>query len=180
VVEPSVGHWVATADELDRTRRRLREAISGSGVTGLDMSMLADHERAVVATLDGVTIDGGRARLGTDDPFADHPLAAEIRAGGYAPDIPAHVDRATVRELTRRGVLVERDQLLFHRDTIAEAARVAAELLREDPTGFTVATFRERTGTSRKFALPILAELDATGVTRRREDLRIAGPRLPT
>ena len=66
------------------------------------------------------------------------------------------------------------------RDTIAEAARVAAELLREDRTGFTVATFRERTGTSRKFALPILAELDATGVTRRREDLRIAGPRLPT
>jgi selenocysteine-specific elongation factor len=179
VVEPSVGHWVATADELDRTRRRLSDAISASGVAGLDMSTLEDHERAVVATLDGVTIEGGRARLGTDDPFADHPLAAQILAGGYAPDIPLHTDRATVRELTRRGVLVERDQLLFHRDTIAAAARVASELLHQDPSGFTVATFRERTGTSRKFALPILAELDATGVTRRRDDLRIAGPRLP-
>jgi len=27
--------------------------------------------------------------------------------------------------------------------------------------------------------LPLVAELDARGVTRRRDDLRIAGPRLP-
>ena len=33
-------------------------------------------------------------------------------------------------------------------------------------------------GTSRKFLLPLLGILDATGVTRRREDLRIGGPRL--
>jgi selenocysteine-specific elongation factor len=70
--------------------------------------------------------------------------------------------------------------VLFHREGIAAAAALAARLLREDPAGFTVATFRERAGVSRKFALPLLAELDARGVTRRRDDLRIAGPRLPT
>jgi selenocysteine-specific elongation factor len=52
-------------------------------------------------------------------------------------------------------------------------------LLGADPAGFTVATFREQAGVSRKYALPLLAELDARGITRRRDDLRIAGPRLP-
>jgi selenocysteine-specific elongation factor len=69
--------------------------------------------------------------------------------------------------------------VLFHRDSVDEAAALAARLLREDPAGFTVATFRERAGVSRKYALPLLAELDAKGITRRRDDLRIAGPRLP-
>ena len=51
--------------------------------------------------------------------------------------------------------------------------------LAADPGGFTVSAFRERTATTRKYALPLLAELDARGVTRRRDDLRLAGPRLP-
>jgi selenocysteine-specific elongation factor len=38
---------------------------------------------------------------------------------------------------------------------------------------------RDGLGTTRKHALPLLAQLDATGVTRRRGDLRIGGPRLP-
>ena len=42
-----------------------------------------------------------------------------------------------------------------------------------------VAEIRDALGTTRKFALPICAILDSTGVTRRREDLRIPGPRLP-
>jgi len=43
----------------------------------------------------------------------------------------------------------------------------------------TVAEIRDALETTRKFALPICAILDSTGVTRRREDLRIPGPRLP-
>ena len=54
-----------------------------------------------------------------------------------------------------------------------------AELLAENPEGVTVAQVRDGLGTTRKHALPLLAELDATGVTRRRGDLRIGGPRLP-
>ena len=47
------------------------------------------------------------------------------------------------------------------------------------PDGFTVAQFRDVTGSTRKHALPLAAELDARGVTRRRDDLRIGGPKLP-
>ncbi len=68
---------------------------------------------------------------------------------------------------------------MFHAATIDDAARVAADLLAEHEGGFTVAQFRDATGASRKYALPLVAERDKRGVTRRRDDLRIAGPRLP-
>ncbi|MBG7605765.1 MAG: SelB C-terminal domain-containing protein, partial [Actinobacteria bacterium] len=89
------------------------------------------------------------------------------------------VDRGDLRELARRGHVVQRDGLYFHPQAIDAAANIAAQLLAESPDGFTVAQFRDATGASRKFALPLVAELDASGVTRRRDDVRIAGPLLP-
>ena len=44
----------------------------------------------------------------------------------------------------------------------------------------TVAQVRDALGTTRKHALPLLAELDGRGITRRRGDVRIAGPKLPS
>ena len=43
-----------------------------------------------------------------------------------------------------------------------------------------MAELRDAVGITRKHALPLVNELDARGITRRRGDLRIAGPRLPT
>ena len=179
-VEPTVGRWVTTPEELATTEERLRNAVAEADELGLETAALAEHERAVIESLDGITVETGRARAADAvDPFEDHPLIEQVRAGGFTPDLPADADRTAVRELIRRGTLVERDQLVFHVDAIDEAARVAAALLADDPAGFTVAQFRDRTGASRKFALPLMAELDARGITRRRDDLRIAGPRLP-
>jgi selenocysteine-specific elongation factor len=179
-VAPTVGRWITTPEHLAAAEERLRAAIDGAGELGLDLAPLADHERAVVEQLDGVVVDGGSARAAdVEDPFADHPVATAVLQGGYTPELPDGADRGTVRELVRRGFLVERDKVVFHAETIEAAARVAAELLAEHADGFTVAQFRDRTGASRKFALPLVAELDARGVTRRRDDLRIAGPRLP-
>jgi selenocysteine-specific elongation factor len=84
-----------------------------------------------------------------------------------------------VRELVRRGLVVERDGAYFAADAIEEAGRVIARLLAASPDGVTVSTIRDELGTTRKHVLPLLAHLDATGVTRRRGDLRIGGPRLP-
>jgi selenocysteine-specific elongation factor len=180
-VEPTVGTWATTPAVLAATADRLRAAVGEAGELGLDLATLDERERAVIESLADVAVEAGRARAADAvDPFADHPMAAAIRAGGFAPATPTDADRAAIRELTRRGILVERDKVLFHRDAIDAAARVAAELLAADPGGFTVAQFRDRTGASRKFALPLVAELDARGVTRRRDDLRIAGPRLPS
>jgi selenocysteine-specific elongation factor len=80
--------------------------------------------------------------------------------------------------LTRRGDVVQRDGVYFHRDTISAAAGVVERLLLTHPDGFTMGEFRDATDATRKFCVPLLEELDARGATRRRGDLRIAGPRL--
>jgi len=60
-----------------------------------------------------------------------------------------------------------------------ETARsVAATLLQANPDGFTMSQFREALGITRKHAVPLASELDAQAITRRRGDVRIAGPKL--
>ena len=179
-VEPIVGDWLTTDELLSSMRADLVERVTAAGPAGLDVAGFDDRERAVLATLDEVTIDATTVRLAdVVDPFAKHPYLAELLAGGYAPPQPDAVERGELRELIRRGHVVARDGIHFHEETIAAAGRVAADLLAEHPEGFTVAQFRDATGASRKFVLPLVSELDARGVTRRRADLRIAGPRLP-
>jgi selenocysteine-specific elongation factor len=84
-----------------------------------------------------------------------------------------------VRELVRRGLVVERDGMFFAPSAVETATTVIAGLLAESPAGVTASAIRQALGTSRKYVLPLLAHLDATGVTRRRGDLRVGGPRLP-
>lgn len=180
VVAPAtVGEWLTTPDELARVTADIVARVESAGPGGLDLSAFDDRERAVLATLDEVVVDVGRVRpADATDPFADHPYLGELRDGGFAPPQPTDMPRGELRELVRRGHVVERDGVYFHAATIDDAATIAASLL-ADTDGFTVAAFRDATGTSRKYVLPLLAELDARGITRRRGDLRIPGPRLP-
>ena len=90
-----------------------------------------------------------------------------------------NADRNALRELVRRKVLVEREGIYWHTSAIDDAAVATATLLVSRPDGFTMSEFREALGISRKFAVPLATELDARGVTRRRGDVRIGGPRLP-
>jgi selenocysteine-specific elongation factor len=179
-VAPTVGRWVASPTAIEATVRSLRTRVRGAGALGIDVAGLDDHERAVAGTLPDLVFDGARlVSAMIRDDIADHPVVAELQRGGLAPSVPVGVDRATLRELIRRGVLVERDGIHFHRDAVEIAARTAAALLSVHPGGITMAQLRDALGVSRKFALPLANELDARGVTRRRDDLRIAGPRLP-
>ncbi len=138
--------------------------------------------------------DGGGARRrsaraaalpGTLDELAAYhtvvlgDVSPELLAGGFAPPDPTGVDKAQLRELVRRGLVAEREGLYFHPQAVAAAGRAAAQLLQAHPDGFTVSQFREALGNTRKHAMPLAAELDATGVTRRRADVRIGGPKLP-
>jgi selenocysteine-specific elongation factor len=176
----TIANWVTTVEEITRLADAIRVDVSTSGALGLDVAVLDERRRAVLATMDDLDVDGGRVRPAKQvDPFADHPFLEIARVAGMSPPAPDGVDRATLRELVKRGHLVEREGIWFHRDAIDEAARTAARLLAAAPGGFTVAEFRDATGLTRKYVLPLLGELDARGMTRRRDDLRIAGPRLP-
>lgn len=179
-VEPDLDRWIVAPAARAALEEGLRRRIEGAGDLGLDVAALDARERAVLATFDDVRVDGGRAMpAAAVDPFADHPVLELLRNGGVAPPEPTGADRATLRELIRRGKLVERDGIVFHADAIDTAALTVARLLAADPDGVTMSQIREALGVSRKYALPLVNELDARGVTRRRDDLRIGGPRLP-
>ncbi len=174
---PTVGRWVADPTAVARTAAALRARLDGD----LPVATLDERERAVLDTFADVIVEGGTARRGdATDPLAEHPAVPALGAGGLAPEPPVGLDRVKLRELVRRGVVVERDGLWWHADALDTAAALAAELLRTRPEGFSVGEFREAAGITRKHAVPLLAELDSRGITRRRGDLRIAGNLLPT
>jgi selenocysteine-specific elongation factor len=177
---PDVGRWVAAPQVLATAVDELRSRVTTAGPLGLETGALDERERAVLRMLPGIELHGTRARAaGIDDPLAGHPVVAQLDAGGTAPPPPEGASRAELRELARRGVLVERDGQWFHASAVDAASRAAARLLAADPCGFTVAAFRDACATTRKHALPLALELDARGITRRRGDVRVAGPRLP-
>jgi selenocysteine-specific elongation factor len=177
----TVGHWVVAPGVVESAGERLRAAILDAGAHGLDVAALDERDRAVLSTLPDVQIRDGRVRLGEEEArnWPMHPYVVALRAEPFTPPPPDGVDRGELRELVRAGLVIERDGAWFAADAIDEAGRRVAELLQKTPDGVTVAAVRDALGTSRKHVLPLLAHLDATGVTRRRGDLRIGGPRLP-
>lgn len=179
-VSPTVGNWVVDAGLLEGAEAELRAAIEQAGGLGLDVAGLDDRQRAVLESLEDVNIEAGRATIGeVADPLADHPWVAELAAEPFAPPGADGIDRGEIRELVRRGTVVEQDGVYFARAAIDLAMSKLAVAFAEQPDGLTVAEIRDLLGTTRKFVLPLLAWMDGNGVTRRRDDLRIAGPRLP-
>ena len=180
-VIPSVGNWVVAPGALEATKAGVMAAIDGAGALGLDVAGLDDRQRAVLELLDGIEVVAGRVTVGeVEDPLADHPWVAQLVANPFTPPAADGVDRAELRELVRRGTVIERDGVHFAASAIDAAIERIRSSLADQPGGLTVAEIRDVLGTTRKYVLPLLAHLDGTGVTRRREDVRIAGPRMPT
>ncbi len=178
---PDVGRWVISPAARQAAEARLRDAVEGSGPLGLDTALLDERERAALSLLEGVSVEAGRARpTGHSDPFENHRFVSALEESPFIPPDPESegVDRSEIRELVKRGSIVEQDGVCFAASAVQEARAVLAEMLRAQPEGVTVAEVRERLGTTRKYALPLLAWLDGNGHTRRRGDVRIAGPRL--
>ena len=181
--EPDVGRWVVSETVLEDARSRLRNAVEDAGPLGLDIAGLDEQDRAVLSLMEDVVAEGGRVRLvGQSDPFENHRYTAALEAAPFTPPDPetVGVDRSEVRELVKRGLIVEQDGVFFAASAVEGAQSVLAEMLADQPDGVTVAEVRERLATTRKYALPLLAWLDGQGATRRRGDVRIAGPRLPS
>lgn len=179
-VPPTIGHWVVAPGQPEAVAEKVRTRVAEAGALGLDVAMLDERERAVLATINGVRVDAGRAfPAEVRDEFADHPVVLALEAGGMTPSPPDGVDPKLIREFVRRKLVWERDGVLFHPVALDLAAAAARRLLDASPDGFTVAEFRDEIAATRKHVLPLLGELDARGMTRRRDDLRIAGPRLP-
>lgn len=177
---PTVGHWVVDPDRLAQDASALVARIRAAGALGLDLASVDDRDRALASSLDGVVVAGGRAaEAQAEDPLADHPwLAALARELFRPPPPPDDLGRGEIRELIRRGAVIEVDGVAFSVAAPDAAAARLRPLLAAAPDGLTVAEIRDALDTTRKFVLPLVGHLDATGRTRRRGDRRIAGPRL--
>ena len=176
----TVGRWVVDPARLAADRERVEALLDTAGSLGLDLATLDERDRAVAEGLDGTIVEAGRLqRAGAADPLDDHPWVRDLEASPFTPPPPpADMGRGDIRELVRRGTVIEVDGVAFAPSSIERAADVLRQLFAARPEGATVAEIRDALGTTRKFVLPLLAHLDATGRTRRRADLRIPGPRL--
>ena len=178
--EPSLASWVVDPAVLEAHLTATHDLVEAAGDRGVDLAQLGDRQRAAVDTFDDVVVDAGLVRLrGTTDVFADHPYVAAVDAAPFSPPDPDDVTPDELRGLVQRGQLLQVEGRYFTPAGISKAALELARMLAEQPEGVTVSEVRERLGNTRKHAVPLMGHLDATGVTRRRGDVRVAGPRLP-
>jgi selenocysteine-specific elongation factor len=181
---PTAGKWVIApavdseikAQILARCRQAARE--------GVNVAAFTEVQRAVLQTgVPGVTVQADHAFDESAIPTtlsdsASRVLAALERQPWTPPDLPLS-ERGALRELERRGMACQADELWFSAAAIEAAVEVLAKLVQASPDGFTVSEAREALGTTRKYVLPLLGHLDARGVTRRHGDRRVAGPTMP-
>ena len=178
--EPDVGRWAVDPQALQTAIAEVRAKVDSAGGLGLDTAALSDQEKATLSLLTDVVVSGGRAKTAEAiDPLLAHPFVRALSEGGFAPPDPDNIDRTELRELVRRGEIVVEDGVYFAPHVIDDAARLVADMLAAKPEGVTVSEVRQAMGNTRKHAMPLINRLDASGVTRRRENLRIAGPRIP-
>ncbi|MEJ2636411.1 MAG: SelB C-terminal domain-containing protein [Calditrichia bacterium] len=86
--------------------------------------------------------------------------------------------RELLRILREQGrIVLAEEKLFFHSDAIAEAEQIIREFF-EKNGGMEVPEFKELTGTTRKYAIPLLNYFDNLGITSREENMRVPGPRL--
>lgn len=136
------------------------------------------QQAAIVAEGPGLRTPEHRVRLDAAQAHAREALLAALRAEPFAPPrlsqaaARAGASVALVRELEAAGDLVRvDDDLAVTGDAVeAAAARLREAYAREGP--LTAARAKQVLGTTRKYAIPLLGELDRRGVTRRAGDLR--------
>jgi selenocysteine-specific elongation factor len=177
-VEQVLDGWVTTTKNLTEVSQEVVALITTSKDLGVDVATLTTHQRLVLPTLANVTVREGRARSVDVNDVALHPMVKQFADAACMPPDAEQFDKAIIRQLVQRGILVHCDELYFHSPAIDTAVTAARQLLAANPQGFTVAQFREHLGVSRKYALPLINHLDTTGFTRRRDDVRIAGAKL--
>jgi selenocysteine-specific elongation factor len=182
----AVGPWLVSPETLAQVRARAAESVevtraplsTVAAACGIDIARL----RAALADDPALVIErdvvhGARQAGILDDPAARKLLDALV-ASPLAPPAPADigVSLSIVRALAGAGAVIELDGVVFATSALDDARdRIARVVVEREAV--TIAELRDLLGTSRKYILPIVNRMDAEGVTRRRGDLRIPGPR---
>jgi selenocysteine-specific elongation factor len=189
------GDWLVNATVLHEVRREVNDRVvahhrdrpldRGVELSALAATLRIDAARLRAALEDApdLTVDRGVVRhrsyqeRASDSPEA-RQLVEALEAAPFAPPGPGELGTSVdlVRALVREGTLVDAEGVIFAARALDEA-RVIIETALRTRGSVTVADVRDLLGSTRKYVLPILNRLDAEGVTRRRGDDRIPGPR---
>jgi selenocysteine-specific elongation factor len=150
----SIGTDPGLADALlDDLARRGEIAREGSTIR------LATHR----VTLAGREEEVDRLVRAVAEGEPTPPTVGDLVAAGFS--------REVLEAATRAGALVRvSPDLVMTPGFVELAEKIAREV---GAAGITVSAFRERLGTSRKYALPLLEHFDQRGLTRRQGDLRV-------
>ena len=126
-----------------------------------------DHQAAAVDPEVAASMDRLVEALAV---VAPSPLRDAAAAAGCPP--------AAIRELERNGrIVVLEEDLGYAMPTYRDLAAKALALAAREP--LTPAAFRDATGTSRRYVLAILEDLDRRGILRRTLAGHVPGPRAP-
>jgi selenocysteine-specific elongation factor len=169
-------------------REELREHLAARANPAVFDAALADLSRAgTISVRDRVALATHRLALSPEEERAHSAIERAYREGGLKPPDAASIAAATglnaavadrmLKLLQRQKVLVRVDILLFHDESLKQLKAEVAALKTSAGAGavarIDVATFKERFGVTRKFAIPLLEYLDRERVTRRMGETRV-------
>ncbi len=154
-------------------------ADAAGNATPADETLYLRPDAVRVGSADRLLSDADRSRL--------EKFETLLRDAGASPLLPAELDTqlglgprfpAFVSLLEERGVLVKvAESLLYHREALdGIEATLRAHLSAHDL--MSMADFKNLTGLSRKYAVPLLEYFDRKGLTSRHGDNRRPGPLL--
>ena len=151
------------------------------GAPAFYLDAILAREQDLVAEGDTVRLASHKIRLRGDEEEALRKIESAFRRAGLA--VPAvkevlarsGVDQVRARNLLqvllREGKLVRvGDELVYHETAIRD---LLALMARRRGERFKVPEFKEWTGVSRKYAIPLLEYLDRRRITRREGDERV-------
>jgi selenocysteine-specific elongation factor len=140
--------------------------------------------RALVVTGDLVGQAGREILLSTEETRAKELIEREFESAGLTvpgfasvlAKLPVDAPRAQkiLQILLREKVLVKiSSDLVFHRNTLQRLREMLAKYRKERGARLPITVFKELTGITRKYAIPLLEHLDREQVTRRAGDERV-------
>jgi len=145
----------------------LEQLLPGSEITLLGQELaLAEHK---------VALSAEQAQL-------QDKLLHVLRENLFSPPERSELDKLgpvapILKLLAQQGSIVITGGIVFAREAADEAETHLRRHFQQE-SQLTLAQFRDFLGTSRKYALPLLEYFDGAGITRRRGDVRIAGPNI--
>jgi selenocysteine-specific elongation factor len=131
---------------------------------------VVELEPGLQSTGPAVALTGRVAELGSDEEARWSELRARISSDLATPSVQdLDIDPELLHFVIRRGDLVRISNELVY---LPEQLEQIIETMRSMAGEFSVAEFRDATGLSRKYAVPLLEWADKEGLTVRRGDTR--------